>query len=127
MSLKQNLKSRATKLVKDIPVVYMALKHKQTPLFAKILAAFTVVYALSPVDLIPEFIPIIGYLDDLILLPILIVWTVKLIPKDVWSECESLAENMWKDGKPVKWYYAIPFVVFWLLILAVILKIIFSK
>lgn len=66
-----NLKERAKKLKKDIPTVFLCLKDKDTPVLAKIIAAITVGYALSPVDLIPDFIPVLGYLDDVILLPAL--------------------------------------------------------
>lgn len=102
-----SLKARAKQLMIDIPAVFLALKHKSTPLLGKILAGITVGYALSPVDLIPDFIPVLGYLDDVILLPLLITLTLKLIPKDVMEECRENAEDIWKDGKPKKWYYAI--------------------
>lgn len=117
-----DLKQRAKRLKKDIPAVFLALKHKKTPVVAKILAAVTVGYALSPIDLIPDFIPVLGYLDDLILLPALVALTVKLIPPEVLSECREKSENMWADGKPKKWYYAIPIVLLWLLIVWVIVK-----
>ena len=117
-----DLKQRAKRLKKDIPAVFLALKHKKTPVVAKILAAVTVGYALSPIDLIPDFIPVLGYLDDLILLPTLVALTVKLIPDEVLSECREKSENMWADGKPKKWYYAIPIVLLWLLIVWVIVK-----
>lgn len=64
-----DLKARAKKLKADIPAIILALKDKNTPLPAKIAAAVTVGYALSPIDLIPDFIPVLGYLDDLIILP----------------------------------------------------------
>ena len=117
-----DLKQRAKQLKKDIPAVFLALKHKKTPVIAKILAAVTVGYALSPIDLIPDFIPVLGYLDDLILLPAMVALTVKLIPDEVLSECREKSENMWADGKPKKWYYAIPIVLLWLLIVWVIVK-----
>ena len=73
-------------------------------------------------DLIPDFIPVLGSLDDLILLPALIALTIKLIPGDVWAECREKSGNMWADGKPKKWYYAIPFVFIWALIIFFIVK-----
>ncbi len=84
------LKERAKKLITDVPAVFIALKKKETPVFAKILAGITVAYALSPIDLIPDFIPVIGYLDDLIILPGLVALTVKLIPDDVFAQCRSV-------------------------------------
>lgn len=119
-----NLKNRAKKLKNDIPTVFLALKDKETPMRAKIIAAIVVAYALSPIDLIPDFIPILGCLDDVILLPALIALTIKWIPKTVWEQCSKQAEDLWKDGKPKKWYYAVPIVLFWILIVFLIVKII---
>ena len=112
-----DLKARAERLKTDIPAVFLAMKHGKTPVPAKIAAAPAVVCALSPVDLIPDFIPVLGYLDDLLLLPALLALTVKLIPPDVMEECRARAETLWRGGKPKKWYYALPFVFIWLLIL----------
>jgi len=75
-----NLKERARQLKIDIPAVFLSLKSKKTPVMAKILAGLTIGYALSPIDLIPDFIPVIGYLDDLLILPLLIALTIRLIP-----------------------------------------------
>lgn len=61
-----NLKERAKKLKADVPAVFLVLKDKRTPVFVKVMAAVTVAYALSPIDLIPDFIPVLGYLDDVI-------------------------------------------------------------
>ena len=117
-----NLKERARNLKKEIPAVYLAMKDKDTPLVAKMIAVVTVGYALSPIDLIPDFIPVLGYLDDIILLPALIAMTIKLIPTSVWEKCLKEAENMWKDGKPKKWYYAIPIVAIWALVIWTVVK-----
>ncbi len=117
-----DLKQRARQLKKDVPAVFLALKDKDTPVIAKIAAGITVGYALSPIDLIPDFIPVLGYLDDLILLPALAALTVKLIPEDIMRECREKSENLWADGKPKKWYYAIPIVVLWLVILWLMIK-----
>lgn len=119
------LKDKAKKLKTDIPAVFLALKDKKTPWYAKAFAALTVAYALSPIDLVPDFIPFLGYLDDLIILPLLVALTVKFIPNDTFSEYRKQAENMWEDGKPKKWYYAIPILLVWALILFLIAKAIF--
>ena len=116
------LKEWAKKLKRDVPAVFLALKDRETPLFAKIMAAVTVAYALSPLDLIPDFIPVLGYLDDVLLLPALIALAIKLIPKEVWKRCQAESENMWVDGKPEKWYFAVPIILIWLLILWLIVK-----
>lgn len=111
------LKERAASLKRDIPAVFLALKSSQTPIIAKILAGITVAYALSPIDLIPDFVPLLGYLDDFVLLPALITLTVKLIPPEVFAACREGAEELWKDGKPEKWYYALPILGIWALVL----------
>ena len=82
-------------------------------------------YALSPIDLIPDFIPVAGYLDDLILLPALAALTIKLIPREIFEECRAQAEGMWANGKPKKWYYALPIIIFWLIIIFLIIKAVF--
>ena len=117
-----NLKERAKKLKTDIPAIFLALKDKETPVAAKLVAAVTVAYALSPIDLIPDFIPVLGYLDDVILLPALVALTVKLIPKETMEKNRKLAEGLWKNGKPKKWYYAIPIVLIWLLVIGMVVK-----
>ena len=117
-----NLKERAKKLKIDIPTIYIALKKKETPIVAKILAIITVCYALSPIDLIPDFIPVLGYLDDIILLPILIAITIKLIPQDTINKCRLEAENIWENGKPKRWYYAIPIILIWIGLIVLIIK-----
>ena len=111
-------KAKAIKIY--IPALFIAVRRKDTPIGAKILAGITVGYALSPIDLIPDFIPVLGYLDDLILLPLLAAMAIKLIPDEVMEECRTDAEGMWADAKPNNWYYAIPIIVFWVGVAVVI-------
>lgn len=106
-----NLKDRAHKLKTDIPALFLALKEKETPVIAKILVGIIIVYVLSPIDLIPDFIPVLGYLDDIIIVPALIALTVKLIPSDIMKRCRQEACDSLKVKK--KWVYAIPFVLVW--------------
>ena len=75
-------KDRAEQLKTDVPALWLCLRKKETTLLAKVLAAVTVGYALSPVDLIPDFIPVLGYLDDLVILPALAALTLRCIPKE---------------------------------------------
>ena len=119
-----NLKARAKKLKMDIPALFLALKDSDTPIVAKIFAAVTVAYALSPVDLVPDFIPVLGYLDDIILLPMFVALTIRFIPPDVLERNRKQAEGMWQDGKPKKWYYASPILIIWGIIVAVIFKVV---
>lgn len=116
------IKDRAKKLKSDIPAVFIALKDKDTPLLAKIIAGITVGYALSPIDLVPDFIPVLGYLDDVILLPALVALTIRLIPDDVWIRSKMRADGLWENGKPKKWYYSIPIFIIWGLIIWIIIK-----
>ncbi len=111
------VKDMANKLKQDIPTVYLALKKNETPVIAKIFAMITVVYALSPVDLVPDFIPIIGFLDDLIILPMLVSITIKFIPKEILNQCRVKSKNLWNNGKPKKWYFSIPIIAIWVLLL----------
>jgi uncharacterized membrane protein YkvA (DUF1232 family) len=119
MSLSAKIKEISMKITQ----VYVSIKSKKTPWYAKVVGVTAVTYALSPIDLIPDFIPIIGYLDDLIVLPILIAVTIKLIPKQLWIGFEEEAKHIWKDGKPAKWHYAIPVVLVWIAVIAIIIHI----
>lgn len=121
------IKEKAKQLKQEVPAVFIALKKKETPIIAKIFAALTVGYALSPIDLIPDFKPVLGYLDDVILLPLLVSLTLKFIPKDIWEQSKTESEGLWENGKPKKWYYAIPIVLIWLLIIWLIIKAIFFR
>ena len=117
-----NIKDRAQSLKSDIPAIFLALKDRETPWYAKLLAAVTVGYALSPIDLIPDFIPVLGYLDDVLLLPAFVALTIRLIPKEILEKSRRQAECLWADGKSKRWYYAIPVVVFWLLLAGLLIK-----
>lgn len=119
---KTKLKERANQLKIQVPAVFVVLKMKQTPWYAKVFAVLTVAYALSPIDFVPDFIPVLGYLDDLILLPALVALTVKCIPKAVWEEGMKKSQGMWENGKPKKWYFAIPIVLIWVLIIFLVVK-----
>ncbi|MGE5627644.1 MAG: YkvA family protein [Solirubrobacterales bacterium] len=112
-----NIKERASKLKADIPAVFIALRKKDTPIAAKIFAAIAIGYVLSPIDLIPDFIPVIGMLDDVIIVPVLVALTLKLIPEEVLKECRKDAVDLWNNGKPKKWYFSIPIICIWILLL----------
>lgn len=117
-----DLKDRAKKLKSDIPALFIALKKKETPIIAKIFAGITIGYALSPIDFIPDFIPVIGMLDDIILLPLFVALTIKFIPEEIFDQCRVEAESLWNNGKPKKWYYAIPIILIWVLLVFFIIK-----
>lgn len=118
--MKMNLRERASRLKRDVPAVFLALKDPATPLRAKLLAWVTVGYALSPIDLIPDFIPVLGYLDDVLILPALVALTVRCIPADVWERSRAAADR--QMSQPKRWYYAVPVVCLWLVILWLIVR-----
>ena len=116
----KRLKEAAKKLKREIVPIYYALFDKRTPLLAKILALITVGYLLSPIDLIPDFIPVLGILDDLLLVPLLITITLKLIPREIIEEIRKRKDLDISLKK--RWYLAIPIVllygllVYWIII-----------
>lgn len=120
------LKERAAKLKVDIPAVWLAIKRKETPWYAKAAGGLAVVYALSPIDLIPDFIPILGMLDDLIILPALIALTVKWIPSSVLEECRELVRQQFLDRPKKRWIFAVPFLVVWGVLIAWLISLIWS-
>ena len=110
------LKLWAKNLKRSIGILMFALKHPECPILAKIIGWFTVIYALSPIDLIPDCIPVLGYLDDLIIVPIGIYLTCKLIPKKVWEEAERKFKEEERSKPPKDWRGAAMVILIWLLI-----------
>ena len=116
------LKKKAIDLKSNIKALYLVCRKNEAPIIAKVMAIIVVGYALSPIDFIPDFIPILGYIDDLILLPLGIYLCIKLIPKDLFQECKKESENLFKDGKP-KNYVAGGIIVFiWIMIIIVMVR-----
>lgn len=115
-SLGENLKSWARRVKRDGLTLWFAGKNPNTPWYAKALGLFVVAYALSPIDLIPDFVPVLGYLDDVILLPVLIWVTIRLLPADVLRVCRQQA-NQWmlaREDKPRSMAGAVLVVAIWL-------------
>jgi uncharacterized membrane protein YkvA (DUF1232 family) len=98
MALTEKLQTWAHTLKRDGVTLWFASKHPKTPLVAKALTFFVVAYALSPIDPIPDFIPIIGFLDEALVLPGLIWLAIKLIPADVLEECRIQA-GVWMENE----------------------------
>ncbi len=86
------LSSWARRLKRDATVLYLVARHPRTPWYARALAAAVAAYALSPIDLIPDFIPVIGYLDDLVIVPLGVAAVMRLVPGEVLTECRQRAE-----------------------------------
>jgi uncharacterized membrane protein YkvA (DUF1232 family) len=107
------LKTWARLLKRDVFALYLAGRDPRVPWYAKALALATAAYALSPVDLIPDFIPILGYLDDVIILPLAILLTVRLIPANVLAELRLQAQQRLANSPPTSRVAALVIVVVW--------------
>lgn len=116
MEISENLKRWAKRIKRDGVTLWFAGKHPETPWYAKALGLFVVAYALSPIDLIPDFIPVLGYVDDILLLPVLIWLTVKLLPTSVLTECRLQADQWMaeKRAKPISKAGALMVIVIWI-------------
>ena len=103
--------------------IYLAYKDPRTPWYARIFAAFVVGYAFSPIDLVPDPIPVLGYLDDLVLVPLGVALALKMIPQTVLVECREEAQTAMSQGKPTNWTAAGVIIAIWLLlaVLAIVL------
>ncbi len=117
-----NMKERAQQIKTFLPAVYLAAKSPKTPRKTKIFAVCTAAYALSPIDLIPDFIPVLGYLDDLIILPAMITWTIHSMDKDLFASFMEEAKTKIDAHPKKKWIYAVPTILIYLFILYLILK-----
>lgn len=119
MNILENLKAKLKSLKKEIIAIYYAYQNPEVSILPKIIIIFTLGYALSPIDLIPDFIPILGYLDDLVIIPALISLSIKLIPKEIMDESRKKAEN-----EPLKlkenWIFAVIFILIWIALLTAI-------
>jgi uncharacterized membrane protein YkvA (DUF1232 family) len=114
MALLDELKKRARQLEAETCCLYYAARDPRTPWYAKMLVAGIVAYAFSPLDLIPDFVPVLGYLDDLVLIPMGIVLAIKLIPSQVLTECRARAQEAAQNGKPVSRVAGMLIILFWL-------------
>lgn len=108
----------AHRVKRDVFALYLAYRDPRTPWYARVVAACVVAYAFSPLDLIPDPIPVLGYLDDLILVPLGIMLAVRLVPANVMAECRATASTRFQSGKPVNWIAAAVIVCLWLLVAA---------
>ncbi len=108
------LKARAATLRREVLTLWFCARHPRTPLAAKLLAALVAAYALSPIDLIPDFIPVLGYLDDLILVPAGVCLALRLVPADVIAEARARAEAA--AARPTSYAGAAAVVLVWLVL-----------
>lgn len=118
MSILEKIKRYAYQLKTEIIVLYFAARDHRTPWYVKLLAASIVAYAFSPIDLIPDFIPVLGYLDDLVLLPLGIALAIKLIPDVVLIDCRIRASESINNVKTVNWFAGAVIIIIWLVLAA---------
>jgi uncharacterized membrane protein YkvA (DUF1232 family) len=112
----EKLKAQAAALKREVFALYLAARDPRTPWYAKVFVVCIVAYALSPIDLIPDPIPIIGYVDDLLLLPLGIYLALKMIPPEVLTECRAKAAAT-RDELPRNWWAGAVIVLLWLVTL----------
>ena len=120
-SVRESLRTRAKDLKRQLSAVYYACRDPRVRILPKIIIGICIAYALSPIDLIPDFIPVLGYLDDLVIIPALIGLAIKLIPRDVFAEAKERAE-----GEPITLRknraFAVLFVALWAAVIALIVR-----
>lgn len=112
----EGLKTKAKEIKKELVALSLAYRHPSVPWHAKLFMAIVIGYALSPIDLIPDFIPILGYLDDLILIPLGIKIALKMIPDHVMKQCRVQAIELEKKSLGNSWIAAVFILVIWVLI-----------
>jgi len=115
----ESWKRRARQLSAQTYALYLAYRHPKTPWYAKVFAALVVGYVFSPIDPIPDFIPGVGLLDELVVVPIGVLIAAKMIPREVFEECRERAREVAEGKKPVSRVAAVVVFAIWLLCVAV--------
>ncbi|HXV82343.1 MAG TPA: YkvA family protein [Candidatus Binatia bacterium] len=118
MRFRENLAQRARNLKAETFALYLAARDPRTPWYAKLFVASVVAYVLSPIDLIPDFVPILGYLDDLVLVPLGIALAIRPIPGPVLDEYRTKAQEAMKDASLTSRTAAAVIIVIWLALAA---------
>ncbi|WP_067776840.1 YkvA family protein [Nostoc sp. NIES-3756] len=125
MTSLERLKQQAKRLKTELYALYLAYKDTRVPWYARIFTACIIAYAFSPIDLIPDFIPVFGYLDDLILVPLGIKLALKMIPQDVMEECRLKAQSQIQRNKPNNWIATGIIAIIWFLFALLAIRVIF--
>jgi uncharacterized membrane protein YkvA (DUF1232 family) len=113
LTLWQTWKLKARQLKTETYALYLAYRDPRTPWYARAFAVLVVAYAFSPIDLIPDFIPVLGYLDDLVLIPAGVALALKMIPPAVMAECRAEAQLTMQDGRRIGWFAAAMIIMIW--------------
>ena len=114
----EGLKRWASRLKAEVYALYLAYRDPRVPLYARVFAAIVVGYAFSPIDLIPDVIPVLGYLDDLVLVPLGVALAIRMIPAHVLVECRERSREVIARGKPVNRVAAAVVVAVWIALAA---------
>jgi len=112
-TLWQKWKLKSRQLKAETYALYLAYRDRRTPWYARVFAVLVVAYAFSPIDLIPDFIPVLGYLDDLVLIPAGVALALKMIPPAVMAECRAEAQLTMQDGRRIGWFAAAMIIMIW--------------
>ena len=118
------LKDRATALKREVYALYIAARDPRVPWYAKVVMGLVLAYALSPIDLIPDFVPVLGYLDDLIIVPLGIALALRMVPAQVMIDARKQAEELSQQGKLVSRAGAIIIIVIWVIIVVAVIGLI---
>src|SRR5665648_1981 len=123
----ESWKRKAKQLKQEVFTLWLAYRMPGVPWYAKAFGALVVAYALSPIDLIPDFIPVLGYLDDLILVPLGVALAIKMIPLDVFQQAQEEAAQRLTEDKGSNWIAGVIIVLLWLGVIFLIVFRIFSN
>ncbi len=125
MTCIKSWKEKTRQLRTEVYALYLAFRDRRVPWYAKAFVIVIVAYVLSPIDLIPDFIPVIGYLDDLVLIPLGVYLALRLVPREVLQECRQRASSEPIATKS-KWVAAAVIILIWLLVAYLILRLIWQ-
>ena len=112
------LKQRAAALKRDVFALSIAARDPRTPWYARVFMGLVLAYAFSPIDLIPDFIPVLGYFDDLVIVPLGIALSIKMIPAQVLADSRQKAGELLRSAKPINLWGALIVVGIWVVVLA---------
>ncbi len=126
MHVSENLRRSVRKLKIETYTLYLTCRHPRVPWYAKFFTACVVAYAFSPIDLIPDFIPILGHLDELVIVPLGIILARRMIPKSVLDECRLQAEALASQKRSTDWRVVVIIVIIWVL-LAILVGVFFVR
>lgn len=122
--LLESIKVKAASLKKEVFALFIAFKDERTPWHARAFSALVLAYAFSPIDLIPDFVPVLGYLDDLVIIPAGIAVALKMIPPNVMAESRMQAETQLQEGKSLGWAGAVVIVLIWAAVLYLVYRLV---